>query len=129
MFRVFIGRGPMSLSDLETRINDWVESNPEWTNDTVDHTLSERNTEIDGTGGTYYGVDVRFLEDDTKSNLLQKLEDKVKDKVDWYRIGYHACTHRDGDGSSGPCSWDDATDWTATDVTIPSGVPTFDVTV
>lgn len=122
MFRVFVGHGPMALSDLETRINDWVASNPDWTQDTVDHTLTERNTKSDATGETYYGVDVRFTEDDTKANLLQKLEDKLKDKVAWYRVGYHACGH---DGSGGICAWGDSTEWTAKDVIIPSGVPTF----
>lgn len=128
MFRCFIGRGPMSVTDLETRIDDWVASNPEWTNDTVAHTLSERNAAMDGSGTTYHAVDVRFTENDTKSNLLQKFEDKLKSKVDWYRVGYHACTHRDGDGSSGGCNWDDKVDWTASGVTIPAGVPDFDVT-
>jgi len=130
MFRCFIGRGSMSLSDLETRINDWVDSNAEWTEDSVEHTLSERNTEIDGTGTTYHAIDVRFLQNDTKSNVLQKFEDKLQNKVDWYRVAYHSCGH-DGD-SGGPCSFDPnddpeamATQWTAKDVTIPSGVPDF----
>lgn len=61
MFRCFIGRGKMSTTDLEQRINDWVNSNAEWENDGVDHVLTERSTEIDGTGETYYGIDVRFL--------------------------------------------------------------------
>lgn len=127
MFRCFIGRGKMSVSDLKTRINDWVESNAEWAEDSVSHTLTERDTELDGSGATYYAIDVRFLLDDSKSNLQQKFSDKLKDKVDWYRIGYHECTHREGDGDSGPCGWDDAVDWTAKDVTIPSGVPTIEV--
>lgn len=126
MFRVFIGRGQMSTTDLETRIDDWVASNPEWTNDTVEHTLSEHNTEYGGSGATYYAVDVRFTQDDTKSNLLQKLADKIKQKVDWYRVGYHMCEH-DGNTTSS-CSWDDKVEWTAKDVTIPPGVPTFVIT-
>lgn len=125
MFRVFIGRGGMSLSELQTAIDDWVASNGEWTEDTVEHTLTERTTAIDGTGEMYHGIDVRFLPENSKDNLLQKVTDKVENKVDWYRVGYHACTHREGDGSSGPCSWDDWEDWTDKDVSIPSGVPSF----
>lgn len=125
MFRVFIGRGKMSVSDLETRINNWIDANAEWTEDSVAHELSERNTEIDGTGVGYYGADVRFLKDDTKANLQQKFTDKLKDKTDWYRVGYHNCEH--DEAASTPCAWDDRTDWTAKDVTIPAGVPTFDV--
>lgn len=125
MFRCCIGIGKMSVSDLETRINDWVESNAEWEEDSVSHTLTERNTAIDGSGETYYAVDVRFLPTDDKENLQQKFTDKLVNKVAWYRVGYHACTHRDGDGSTGPCSWDDSVEWTAKDVTVPTGVPTF----
>lgn len=113
----------MSISDLETRVDDWVQSNAEWTEDSVDHTLTERNTELDGSGKTYYAIDVRFVKDDTKSNLEQKFTDKLKDKVDWYRVGYHSCEHDETNGSA--CTWDSSTDWTAKDVTIPSGIPTF----
>jgi len=127
MFRCFIGRGKMSISDLETRINDWVASNAEWEGDSVDHTLTGRNTKPDGSGATYYAIDVRFLPDNAKDNLQQKFTDKLVNKVGWCHVGYHACTHRDGDGSSGPCSWDDVTEWTAKDVTIPDGVPTITV--
>lgn len=123
MFRCFIGRGPMSTDDLESRIDDWVRSNAEWIGDSTEHTLTERTTDIDGTGETYHSIDVRFLPEDSKANLQQKFEDKLVNKVDWYRIGYHACTHRDNDGSSGPCSWDSRMEWTAKDVAIPSGVP------
>jgi len=30
---------------------------------------------------------------DTKSNVLQKFTDKLKDKVDAYRVGHHGCEH------------------------------------
>lgn len=125
MFRCFIGLGKMSIEDLETRINDWVASNSEWESDSVPHTLSERNTATDGSGETYYGIDVRFLPDDDKANLQQKFTDKLKQKVDWYRVGYHEFSHREGDGSTGPCDWQDSAEWTAKDTTIPNGVPAF----
>lgn len=123
----------MSVSDLEARIDDWVASNAEWVEDTQPHELTERNTEIDGSGATYYGIDVRFLKDDTKDNLLQKFTDKLKDKVDWYRVGYHECDHDAApeEWSEGAI-WDpsvtpsaEAHEWTAKDATIPSGVPDF----
>lgn len=125
MFRCFIGRGTMSINDLETRINDWVSSNAEWADDDIAQILTERNSGLDGSGTAYHAIDVRFLETDTKSNLLQKFEDKLTNKVDWYRVGFHSCTH---DGTGGACDWDDAVDWTAKDVTIPGGVPTIEVT-
>lgn len=52
MFRCVIGRGPMSVADLETRIDDWVASNAEWEQDPTPHTPIERNTELDGSGAT-----------------------------------------------------------------------------
>lgn len=121
MFRGFIGRGPMSLTDLETRINEWLDQNARWTEDSVTHELTEHNTALDGSGTTYYAVDVRFTEDDTKANLTQKFSDKLDNKVGWYRLGYHSCGHDSSNG--GPCSWDDRTEWTAKDVAIPDGVP------
>lgn len=115
----------MSITDLETEINDWVDSNAEWENDTAPHELMERNTEIDGGGQTYYAIDVRFLLDNGKDNLQQKFTDKLVNKVAWYRVGYHECAHDDENG--GPCSWDDSVEWTEKDVSIPTGVPTFDM--
>lgn len=122
MFRCFIGAGKMSINDLETRVNDWVASNAEWENDDVAHTLTERTTEA---GETYHDIDVRFLPTEDKANLQQKFTDKLVNKADWYRVGYHACDHDEENAS--PCSWDDAAEWTAKDVQIPEGVPTFDV--
>lgn len=113
----------MSLTDLESRIDTWVSSNARWTEDSVDHTLRERNTALDGTGQTYYAIDVRFLQDNSKSNLLQKFTDKLENKVDWYRVGYHSCEHDMENGS--PCGWDDKQEWMDKDVTVPSGVPDF----
>lgn len=40
----------MSITDLETRIDNWVTSNAEWIEDSVKHTLNERNTKLDGSG-------------------------------------------------------------------------------
>lgn len=125
MFRCYIGGGPMSITDLETAINDWIASNAEWTEDTQSHQLSEQNTQLNGTGTTYHMVSVRFLLENSKSNLLQKFQDKLKTKVNWYRVGYHSCTHDENDPT--PCNWDDAVEWTAEDVTIPTGVPSFEV--
>ncbi|UTF52749.1 hypothetical protein [Natronosalvus rutilus] len=125
MFRGFIGRGAMSLTDLETAIDTWLQQNARWEADHITHQLHERNTATDGTGEVYYTVDVRFLEEDTKANLTQKFEDKLVNKVDWYRLGYHSCTHDESNG--GPCLWDDRLEWTDKDVTIPNGIPSIDI--
>lgn len=123
MFRCFIGRGEMSTSDLQDAIDDWVGSNSPWEGDNYDHTLKQRITDTDGRD-TYYRVNVRFLKDNGKDNLLQKFTDKLENKVDWYRVGYHDCIGHDSNKTHN-CSWEDWQDWTDKDVTIPSGVPTF----
>ena len=89
----------------------------------VDHTLRETTTGVDGGGQVYYTISVRFQQSDSKANLLQKLTDKLKQKVAWYRVGYHQCEH--DEESSSPCSWTDSVEWTAKDTTIPAGVPSF----
>lgn len=131
LFKVYVGHGSMSLSDLETRIDNWVASNAEWTGDNLAHTLRALESDPYGDGGqTYYGIEVRFQQEDTKSNILQKFTDKLENKVNWYRVGYHECHKDEPQGT--PCSFDPAVDpeamadqWTAKDVTIPSGVPDF----
>lgn len=123
MFRCCIGIGSMTIADLETRINTWVTNNDTWSGDSIPNEISEVNTELDGTGVTYHTVTVRFEETDTKANLLQKFTDKLKNKVDWYRVGYHVCDHDASDPTG--CSWDDSVDWTDKNVTIPAGIPTF----
>lgn len=126
-FNCYIGRDPdqYSVSEIETAFNGWVESNGEWVDDDDDHHLTTLNTEDDGSGKVYYGSMVRFVPDHTKNNLIQKFSDKMDNKVAWYRVGYHACTHRDGDGSTGRCGWDDSVEATFSGYSIPPGVPTF----
>lgn len=119
MFRCYIGRGKMSATDLETRINDWVSKNNNWTNDRTEHSLRTIHD------GEYYLINVRFHEDDTKTNILQKFEDKLKDKVSWYRVGYHVCDHDSTTGDG--CSFIDLTEWTAKDVTIPDDIPDIEI--
>lgn len=113
----------MNITDLESSINDWVDSNATWENDTVEHTVREMAATVEN-DTTYHAIDVRFLPDNGKGNLQQKFTDKIVNKVAWYRVGYHECGHDNSNG--GPCSWDDTTEWAAKDVRIPTGVPTFD---
>lgn len=123
MFRVFVGRGPMSVSDLEARIQTWKDEHTRWTGDSVDHTLKEYR-DIDGTLLGHF-IPIRFEQTETKANILQKLTDKLKEKVAWHRVGYHACDHDEQDAT--PCSWSDSAEWTAKDTAIPDGIPTFEV--
>lgn len=123
MFRCYIGRGSMSVSDLETRIDNWKQEHTRWTDDSVKHELVEFR-DLDG-NFVCHQISVRFEQTDTKSNILQKFEDKLKNKVDYYRVGYHSCEH-DENTSSG-CGWDDKVEWVDEGVIIPEEVPVFDV--
>lgn len=124
MIRVCAGLGgQMAVSDIEAALDDWVSKHSEWAKDTVPHTVSEANTEPDGSGTAYALGSYRFKWEDSKDNLFQKCGDKLKKKLDWYRLGYHECDH-DADERAG-CSWDDKREWTDKNVTIPAGVPDF----
>lgn len=122
MFRVYVGIGSMSQSDLETAVNDWIDSHTKFEDGTAQTSVEKRNTEPDGSGVDFHYCSIRLEKTDTKANILQKLTDKIKDKVDWYRVPYHQCD-RQVSGSDGDCSWEQEDEWTAKDVTIPSEIP------
>lgn len=126
MFRVQVGIGNQSVSQLEQRFNAWMRANERWEGDTVPHELRQTNTREDGSGTEFYAIDVRFLPASGRANIQQALESRLGGGVAWYRIGYHACTHREGDGSSGPCSWDSVTEWSADGESVPADVPSIE---
>lgn len=107
--------------DAETAVNNWVENHNEWTDDPVDHTLAEVNTELDGSGTTYVRGDYRFVQDSTATDLLDDLEQRLGNLQGglWYRIGYHVCEH--DEDNPGACSFDDS--MTRENGTIPSDIP------
>jgi len=121
MIRVFIGpNDKMTLQQANDELDKWVNNHSEWVEDMAAHVVSETVTP---SGSKYWLGSYRFQFDDAKDNLLTKCEDKLTDKCDWYRLGYHNCDHDESDRSG--CSWDDQREWTAKDQTIPSDVPSF----
>ena len=114
-----------TVDEIDQEVQNWVDSHTEWLDDPVTHEISARNTDIGGSGTDYLAGDFRFEWGDDKQTLLDNCEATLQDYVDWYRFGYHECTH-DGDG--GACGWDDKVEWTKNgSTTIPSGVPDFQV--
>lgn len=114
----------MTDSEVQTQIDDWVSKRVKWDGGDWDGQVSRRNTKLDGSGTDYLAIAVRFTWDSAdKDNTLQKFEDKFVNKIDWYRVAYHQCDHDESDRSG--CAWDESREWTAKDVTIPPGVPTF----
>lgn len=116
MIRLFIESGQGNLSQP---VDNWVQNFNEWTGDPVDHTLVETNTEPDGTGTDYYRGDYRFIQDSTKTAVLDDLEQRLQNFQGgmWYRMGYHVCDHDEDDGTA--CGWEDQRE----NGTIPSDIP------
>lgn len=92
--------------EAESAVDNWVQNHTEWDDDPVEHTLTERNTEEDGSGTDYVRGDYRFIQEETPDALLDDLEDRLQSFQSglWYRLKYHECTH-DEDNPK-PCSWD-----------------------
>lgn len=127
MFRAFVGPGNLPVQALEQRFEAWLAAFDRWEEDPVEHELTERTTDAGGSGTTFYRIDARFVPSTGKNSLQSDLEARLQGSVDWYRLGYHGCTHRPGDGVAGPCSWGDSAEWTAVGVSVPSDVPEVNV--
>lgn len=115
--------GGMTEAEINTALDEWVSKQSEWTADPQAHVINT-SPGIDGET-VYYGGTYRFTkESDAKDTLLQKCGDKLKNKLDWYRLGYHDCDH-DEQASDG-CSWDGEREWTSTNTaSIPADIPDF----
>lgn len=105
----------------DTAVDNWVSNHNEWTSNPVDHSLTETNAEIDGSGTTYVRGDYQFIQEETVTSLLDDLENNLQSIQSglWYRIGYHVCTHDESDGTG--CSWEN----TRENGTVPSDIPDF----
>lgn len=121
MFRVLVGpQSSWSQVDVNAAVEDWMNKQSEWTADSTAHSMAGVVSPVDGT--PYWQGDYRLTFDsEPKANLYQKLEDKLVNKPDWYRVGYHECEHDETDPT--PCAFTDIREWTDKDVTIPSEVP------
>lgn len=118
MVRLFI---EPPKADADNAVNNWVANFNEWTEDPVEHTLIETNTETDGSGTTYIRGDYRFHQDSGKTALLDDLESKLQSIQGglWYRVGYHVCDHDESESTAR--SWEDMRE----NGTVPEDVPTF----
>lgn len=115
--------GGMTLSEINSAMDDWMSKQSEWVSDPTEHAVTL--VEPESGAASYYQGNYRLTFDsDTKDNILQKLGDKLKTKVDWYRVGYHQCDH-DQDTGTG-CFWGDEREWTSKNTnSIPSHIPNF----
>lgn len=92
--------------EAETAVGNWVSNYTEWDADPVEHSLTETNTKLDGSGVQYVHGDWRFIqESEDSTKMLENLSDRLQSLQDglWHRLGYHICTH-DEDNPK-PCGW------------------------
>lgn len=107
--------------NAQNAIDNWVQNHNEWTDDPVEHTVSETQLDEDDSGSVAVTADYRFVQEETPTALLDDLESKLNSFQSglWYRVGYHECDH-DEENVSG-CSWEEVRE----NGTIPSYVPEF----
>ena len=118
MVRLFI-QPPKGSAD--TAVDNWVQNHTEWTADSVEHSLVETTTGVNGSGTTYVRGDYRFVQEGPATTLLDRLEDRLRSFQGglWYRVGYHVCTH--DEDTPQPCDWET----TRENGMIPDDIPEF----
>lgn len=123
MFRVFVGpQSSWSQDKVNAAVEDWMSKQSEWVSDPTEHSMDGYTHPDLGTSWWVGNYRLTF-DSEPKDNLFQKLEDKLGNKPDWYRVGYHVCTHDESSPTS--CDWDEVRDWADKDSTIPSEVPSL----
>lgn len=117
MVRLFI---EPPKGEAESAVDNWVQNHTEWTDDPVSHTLTETNTEIDGSGTAYLRGDYHFIQNEPTDDLLSDLEARLSGFQGglWYRLAYHECDH--DEEQSTPCAWEQ----TRESGDIPPDIPT-----
>lgn len=127
MFRVLAGpQSSWPQVDINAAVEDWMSKQSEWEADPTVHSMLPASTD-DPDGPSWWMGDYRLtFESEPKDTLFSKLEDKLVNKVHFYRIGHHQCDHDLSDREG--CTWDEVREWTAKDVTIPPELPVLETT-
>jgi len=115
----------LSAEDVQAIVDEWINNHNEWTEDPVEHSLSEVNTEEDGSGVDYLRGDFRFIQEESLTALLDDLVSTYDSSPAsfWYRVVYHECDH-DKDNPTN-CRWDEKRE----SGVIPTEVPDFEIYV
>jgi len=102
MFRV-VAENPDAYSKalIDQWVSDWIAGHDRWDGDSIEHSLTVRNTKIDGSGVEYLGGDFRFNQTDDRASIESSFQALFRAIFSWYRIGYHPCEHDEENGS--PC--------------------------
>lgn len=111
MFRIVAAK-PDSISETEANqlVDQWLQNNTPWTEDTVEHSLSlnEATDSAAGYSTTHLRGDLRFEFSDDMTSVLDQIKTDLQGTVSWYRIAYHQCTH-DGSASFATVSGESVT--------------------
>ena len=94
---------PIALADTRPNIDTWLGNHTRALTE-QDITLSEGNTETDGSGIDYYRGLWRFDMAESQANILIPLQNLVQNNFEWAVVRYHECDH--DEGARGGCSWD-----------------------
>lgn len=103
--------------------HDWLSSfltnlQP-WESDEVTNSVSDAPASpIDENDEDYYRVELAFDWSEDKAHILDNLSLYADSYCDWYRLGYHVCTHDEDDPT--PCEFEELRENGAVPDHIPS---------
>jgi len=85
-------------------LETWLTNMQSWDADEVTNTApTERDPLADG-ASPYYSGDLAFAWSEDRAVIEDQLSQYAAAYCDWYRLGYHVCTHDEDEPQ--PCTWD-----------------------
>jgi hypothetical protein len=102
-YRIFIENSSgITKTDVYNVVDNWRSQNTPWVGNS-DDVISVENTEPDGSGISYFVVNIRFELTDDPKQLTQDVLYALSGIASWARVRYHKC---DNDESTNKvCSW------------------------
>ena len=115
--RVVLFHSPTGSTDFHNWLDTWLTNMTPWSYPGVQNELPLLN-QPNGDDPEYYAGELAFdWNAESKSIIVDNLEGYLSSYCDWYRLGYHICTHDEDDAD---CTWDDVRDGGTVPASIPS---------